>query len=68
MEVEAESVAYVLGRHYGVETIGAQSFEYIDVWAAGDKKKVQSTAQAVVDGVRAFFACTGIRQRRDHAA
>lgn len=52
MEVEAESVAYVLGRHYGMDTIGAKSFEYIDLWAQGDTEKVKATANAVVAGVK----------------
>ncbi|ORB76561.1 hypothetical protein BST46_29395 [Mycobacterium timonense] len=46
MEVEAESVAYVIGRHYGL-TPGGSAFAYIDGWAKGDTKKVQQTADRV---------------------
>ncbi|PJE03557.1 MAG: hypothetical protein CK429_32645 [Mycobacterium sp.] len=46
MEVEAESVAYVIGRHYGL-TPGGSAFAYIDGWAKGDPKKVQQTADRV---------------------
>ena len=47
MEVEAESVAYVIGRHYGLNP-GDSAFAYIDGWAKGDVKKVQSTAERVL--------------------
>lgn len=46
MEVEAESVAYVIGRHYGLNP-GGSTFAYIDGWAKGDPKKVQQTADRV---------------------
>ncbi len=46
MEVEAESVAYVIGRHYGLNP-GGSAFAYIDGWAQGDPKKVQQTAEHV---------------------
>ncbi|XTP38598.1 hypothetical protein ACORG1_34695 (plasmid) [Mycobacterium sp. TJFP1] len=46
MEVEAESVAYVIARHYGLNP-GGSSFAYIDGWAKGDPKKVQQTADRV---------------------
>lgn len=46
MEVEAESVAYVIGRRYGMEP--QSSFSYIDGWAMGDKEKVRKTADAVI--------------------
>jgi hypothetical protein len=52
MEVEAESVAYVLSRHYGMSTIGNQSFGYIDGWAKGNKDLVKKTAEKVIAGVR----------------
>lgn len=47
MEVEAESVAYVIGRHYGLTPAGS-SFGYIDGWAKGDKDKVAQTGDRVV--------------------
>jgi hypothetical protein len=66
MEIEAESVAYVLGRQYGMETIGAKSFEYIDVWAQGDADKVKATANAVAAGVKTVL--DGIKQARQKEA
>lgn len=45
MEVEAESVAYVIGRHYGYKPVNP--FGYIDGWAKGDKSLVKSTATNV---------------------
>ena len=67
MEVEAESVAYVLGRQYGMDTIGAKSFEYVDSWAQGNAEKVKATASAVVAGVKTVL--DGIREaRREEAA
>jgi hypothetical protein len=50
-EVEADSVAYVLGRRFGMPC-GRDSFRYIDSWAQGDKDRVKATAQAVVAGAR----------------
>ncbi|WP_457180797.1 ImmA/IrrE family metallo-endopeptidase [Mycobacteroides abscessus] len=46
MEVEAESVAYVLGRHYGHQP--KSPFAYIDTWARGNPDLVRSTASNVV--------------------
>lgn len=46
MEVEAESVAYVIGRHYGLKASGS-AFPYIANWAQGDTKKVKATAADV---------------------
>lgn len=46
MEVEAESVAYVLGRHYGHQP--KSPFAYIDTWARGNPDLVRSTANNVV--------------------
>ncbi|MFL0579456.1 ArdC-like ssDNA-binding domain-containing protein [Dietzia sp. 179-F 9C3 NHS] len=48
MEVEAESTAYVIGRHYGMRDHSSRSFSYIDGWAKGDKEKVRRSAEAVV--------------------
>ena len=66
MEIEAESVAYVLGRQYGMGTIGAKSFEYIDVWAQGDAEKVKATANAVASGVKTVL--DGIKAARTKEA
>lgn len=46
MEVEAESVAYVIGRRYGLQP-PESSFAYITNWAQGDVEKVKGTADAV---------------------
>ncbi len=55
MEVEAESVAYVIGRHYGLKP-GGSAFAYIDGWAKGDPpKKVQETAQRVNKACKAII-------------
>lgn len=45
MEVEAESVAYVIGRRYGHQP--TKPFTYIDGWARGNKELVRSTANNV---------------------
>jgi len=52
MEVEAESVAYIVGKSWGLDEAGSYSFGYIDSWAHGDAKKVRATANAVVKGAR----------------
>lgn len=54
MEVEAESVAYVIGRHYGLTPSGS-AFPYIDGWAKGDPKKVQQTAERVVKAAKSII-------------
>ncbi len=54
MEVEAESVAYVIGRHYGLKP-GGSAFAYIDGWAKGDPKKVQETADRVNKACKAII-------------
>lgn len=54
MEVEAESVAYVIGRHYGLNP-GGSAFAYIDGWAMGDKEKVRQTGERVVKACKAII-------------
>jgi N-terminal domain of anti-restriction factor ArdC/IrrE N-terminal-like domain len=46
MEVEAESVSYVVARRYGLREEG-ESFAYIESWARGDVEKTRKTAEAV---------------------
>lgn len=58
MEVEAESVAYVIGRRYGLNP-GGTAFGYIDSWAQGDKKKVADTAERVVKAADAILSRIG---------
>lgn len=55
MEIEAESVAYVLARHHGIPDPGRASFGYIAGWAKGDKGKVRATADRVLATVRALI-------------
>jgi len=52
MEVEAESVAYIVGKHWGLGDAGDYSFGYIDGWARGDPEKVKKTAEAVIKAAR----------------
>lgn len=47
MEVEAESVAYIVLTHLGI-TADDYSLPYVAAWSKGDGEAVQSTAQAVV--------------------
>jgi hypothetical protein len=54
MEVEAQSVSYVVGRRYGV-TDNA-SFSYIDGWAKGDQEKVRKTAETVIKATDRIMA------------
>jgi DNA primase len=46
-EVEAESVAFVLGARFGLDT-SDYSLDYIAGWAAADPKAVETTASRVV--------------------
>lgn len=55
MEIEAESVAYVLARHHGITDAGDNSFGYIANWARGDTTKVRNTAERVLTAVRAIL-------------
>jgi hypothetical protein len=50
-EVEADSVAFILSRHFGLQG-GKDHFRYIDSWAQGDKERVKATATEVVAGAR----------------
>ena len=68
MEVEAESVAYVLGRHYGMDSIGAKSFEYVDAWAQGDAEKVRATATTVIAGVKTVLDAAKAARPKEKAA
>jgi hypothetical protein len=54
MEVEAESTAYVLTRHFGADS-GDYSFGYIDSWAKGDTDRVKSTADNVVKACKSII-------------
>ncbi len=65
MEVEAESVAYVLSRHYGIAEAGQANFGYIDSWARGDTERVKKTATTVVSATKSVL---GIIETRQQAA
>lgn len=54
MEVEAESVAYVIGRHYGLSP-GSYAFAYIDGWAKGDAEKVRETGERVTKACKSIL-------------
>jgi antirestriction protein ArdC len=54
IEVEAESVAYVVMRARGAST-EAYSFPYVAHWAAGDPEKVLETAERVQRASRAIL-------------
>jgi hypothetical protein len=56
LETEAESVAYVVAAHFGLDT-GERSFPYIATWSR-DKKvlqkvmaKIQQTSSKIIDGI-----------------
>lgn len=55
MEIEAESVAYVLARHHGITDAGDNSFSYIANWARGNTTKVRNTAERVLSAARAIL-------------
>jgi hypothetical protein len=55
MEIEAESVAFVISRRFGLEEPGQKSFGYIAGWSQGDNKLVASTAENVCKAVRSIF-------------
>jgi DNA primase len=70
-EVEAESVAFVLGARFGLDT-SDYSLDYIAGWAAADPKTVETTASRVVkasqsamkafdDGVKAVVAAVMVQ-------
>lgn len=54
MEIEAESVAYVLARRLGIPT-ESSSFSYIAGWAHGETDKVKATATAVLKACKALL-------------
>lgn len=56
-EIEAESVAYTVCQHFGIET-GEYSFGYLASWSGGDRdalKKsmaaIQQTADKIITGI-----------------
>lgn len=59
MEVEAESVAYIIGRKFGLEA-PKSSFAYIHDWAKGDTAKVKSTANRVTKAANSLVKKLGL--------
>lgn len=56
MEIEAESVAYIISKHLGIDDAGGTAFNYIDSWARGDKDRVKKTATAVAAAAKEVLA------------
>ena len=54
-EVEAESVAYVVGAAAGMDTAG-YSFAYVAGWAGGDPAAVRRSAETVTTAARTILA------------
>lgn len=51
VEVEAESVAYIVSRAAGLET-DAYSFPYVGLWAGGDTELVAETGRRAIECAR----------------
>ncbi len=47
MEIEAESVSYVVGRTMGLDDAGDYAFGYVAHWAKGSPEQVRATADTV---------------------
>ncbi|MHB8318143.1 MAG: ArdC-like ssDNA-binding domain-containing protein [Acidimicrobiales bacterium] len=56
MEIEAESVAYIVSKHWQLDDVDTYSFGYVDRWAHGDAAKVKKSAEAVVKAARVLTA------------
>lgn len=54
MEVEAESIAYALGRDYGLD-MGNRSFAYLKGWAGDDPKKVEQAMGSVAKALNKYY-------------
>ncbi len=57
IEVEAESVAYLVAAHHGLDTSG-YTFAYIAGWACRDDDAVTNTARRVLDAARTLIEAT----------
>jgi DNA primase catalytic core len=57
IEVEAESVAYLVAAHHGLDT-GDYTFAYIAGWAGRDNEAITRTARRVLDTARTLIAAT----------
>jgi len=59
VEIEAESVAYLVCAGAGVDT-GGYSFPYIARWAGGDIDAIRKTAERVITCARTILTATGL--------
>ena len=57
LEVEAESVAYLVAAHHGLDTSG-YTFNYIAGWAGDNTDAVTATAERVMAAARTLLAVT----------
>jgi DNA primase len=57
IEVEAESVAYLVAAHHGMDTAG-YSFAYVAQWAGRDDEAIAATAARVLSTARALIGAT----------
>ena len=57
IEVEAETVAYLVAAHHGLDTAD-YTFAYIAGWAGRDNEAITSTARRVLDTARTLIAAT----------
>ena len=67
IEVEAESVAYLVAAHHGLPT-DDYSFAYIATWAGRDADAVTATARRVLDAARTLITVTDPPTVTDPAA
>jgi DNA primase catalytic core len=67
IEVEAESVAYLVAAHHGLPT-DDYSFAYIATWAGRDNEAVAATARRVLDAARTLLEATDPPTGPDPAA
>ena len=54
-EVEAESVAYLIGAAFGLDTTG-YSLGYVTSWSGGDHRVVLATAKRVMEAATTALA------------
>lgn len=65
VEVEAESVAYMVCAAMGVDS-GGYSLPYVATWSAGDLEKVSQTAGRVIRCARSVIDDIGLDQHLEH--
>ncbi len=73
-EVEAESVAFTVCQHYGIDT-GDYSFAYVAGWSHGKETpelkasldKIRSTASEMITAIDGHLEALKLEQEKDHA-